>query len=82
MESKALVKSKNSIVACKFFERTPSRIRRMVKIWDVVDLFLRMPFWFFLSILLILSSMRLRSRALYILAGMDLSSWLIQGRPF
>ena len=49
MESKALVKSTNINVACRFFARTPSRILRMVNICEVVDLFLRKPFWFFLS---------------------------------
>ena len=37
----------------------------------IVDLFLRKPFWFFLSIFSILGSMWLHSRALYILATMD-----------
>ena len=64
MESKALVKSTNSNVACRFFVRTPSRIVRMVNIREVVDLFLRKPFWFFLRMLSILGSMRFRSRAL------------------
>ena len=41
MESKALVKSTNINVACRFFARTPSRIFRMVNICEVVDLFLR-----------------------------------------
>ena len=54
MESKALVKSTNINVACRFFARTPSRILRMVNICEVVDLFLRKPFWFFLSMLSIL----------------------------
>ena len=56
MESKALVKSTNSNVACKFFARTPSRILWMVSICEVVDLFLRKPFWFFLRMLSILGS--------------------------
>ncbi len=34
-------------VACRFFTRTPSRILRMVNICEVVDQFLRKPFWFF-----------------------------------
>ena len=51
---------------------SPSRTRRIVKICDVVDLFLRKPFWFFLSIFSILGSMRLRRRALYILTAMDI----------
>ena len=68
MESKALAKSTNNIVAGRCFERTPSRIRRIVNICEVVD-----PFWFFLSMLSILGSMQLRSRALYILAAMDVS---------
>ena len=38
---------------------------------DIMDLFLRKPFWFFLSMFSILGSMRLGSRALYILAAMD-----------
>ena len=71
MESKALAKSTIYIVVSRFFARTPSRIRRIVKICDVVDRFLRKPFWFFLSILSVLGSLRLRSRALYILAAMD-----------
>ena len=41
MESKALVKSSNSNVACRFFACMPSRILRMVNICEVVDLFLR-----------------------------------------
>ena len=73
MESKAFVKSTNNIVACRFFARTPSRILRIVNICEVVDLFLRKPFWFFLRMLSILGSMRLRRRALYILAAMDVS---------
>ena len=48
MESKALLKSTNSNVPGMFFVRTPSRILRMVNICEVVDLFLRKPFWFFL----------------------------------
>ena len=56
--------------------RTTSGIRRIVKTSGVVDLFLRKPFWFFLRILAsisILGSMQLRSRALYILAAMDVT---------
>ena len=49
MESKALEKSTNNIVASRFFTHTPSRI------WK--------PFWLFLSIFSILGSMRLHSRA-------------------
>ena len=64
MESKALEKSTNNIVASRFFARTPSRLRQIVKICGVVDRFPRKPFWFFLSIFSILGSMRLRSRAL------------------
>ena len=37
MESKALVKSTNNIIAGRFFARTLSRIRRIVKIFDIVD---------------------------------------------
>ena len=43
MESKALVKSTNSIVASRFFAPTPSRILRIVNICVVVDLFLPKP---------------------------------------
>ena len=61
-------------MACRFLECTPSRIRWIVKICEVVDLFLWKPFWFFfLSMLSILGSIRLRIRALYILAAMDVS---------
>ena len=73
MELKALVTSTNSIVACRFFTRTPSRILRIVNICEVVDLFLLKPFWFFLRMLSILCSMRFRSWTLYILAAMDVS---------
>ena len=52
---------------------TLSRILRIVNICEVLDLFLRKPFWFFLSMLSILDSKRVRSRALYILAAMDVS---------
>ena len=69
MESKVLEKYTTNIVASRFFARTPSRISRIVKICDLVDRFLRKPFWFFRSIFLILGSMRLRSSALYILAS-------------
>ena len=54
MESKAILKSTNNIVGCRIFARTPSRILRIVNICEVVDLFLRKPFWFFLRMLSIL----------------------------
>ena len=73
MESKALVKSTNSIVACRFFVRMPSRILWIVNICEVVDLYLQKPFWFFLRMLSVLGFMQFHSRALYILAAMDLS---------
>ena len=83
MESKALEKSTNDIVAFRFFAHTPSRIQRIVKICDIVDRFLRKPFWFFLSIFSILGSMRLHSRALYILTAIDVRviSQLILANP-
>ena len=56
MESNALEKLTNNIVASRFFART-SRIQRIVKICDVVDLFFQKPFWFFLSIFSTLGSM-------------------------
>ena len=58
-----MVKSINSNVACRFFARTPSSNLRMVNVCEVVDLFLRKPFWFFLKMLSILGSTRFRSRA-------------------
>ena len=64
----------NNIVASWFFAHTPSKIRWIVKICDVVDLFLQKRFWFFLSMFSILGSMRLRSMALYILATIYVSS--------
>ena len=73
MESKALVKSTNSIFTRGFFAHTPSRILRIVNICEVMDLFLRNPFWFFLRMWSILGSLRFRSRALYMLAAMDVS---------
>ena len=73
MEEKALVKLTNYIKVCVFFARTPTRILQIVKICEVVDVFLLKPFWFFLRMLSILGSMRLLSRALYILAAMDVS---------
>ena len=71
MESKALVKSTNINVACRFFARTPSRILRMVNICEVVDLFLRKPFWFFLSMMSILGSIRFRSRDYVLRTSID-----------
>ena len=50
-----------------------SRILWIVNICDVIDLFLRRPFYFFLRMLSIWGCMRLRSRILYILAAMDVS---------
>ena len=73
MEAKAFVKSTNNIGACRFFARMPSRILRIVNICEVVDLFLRNQFWFFLRMLSILGSMQLPSRVFYILAAMDVS---------
>ena len=81
MESKALVKWTNDIVAYRFFTRMPSRILQIVNICEIVDLFLQKPFWFLLRMLSILGSMRLRYRALYTLVAIG-SSWLIRGRPF
>ena len=63
------MKSTNNIVASRIFARTP-RIRQIVKICDIVDLFLRKPFCFFLSMFSILGSMQLCCRELYILAAM------------
>ena len=64
METKALGKSTDNVVASRFFARTPSRIRQIVKLCDVVDRFFRKPFWLFLSIFSILGSTQLRSQAL------------------
>ena len=77
MESKTLVKSTNSIVSCRCFSRTPSRILRIVNICEVVDVFLWKPFWFFLRMLSVLGSIRFRSRELYILAAMDVSMFSV-----
>ena len=63
-ESKALVKSTNSNVTCRFFARTASRILRMANIFVFMDLFLRKPFWFSFRILSILGSMLFLSRGL------------------
>ena len=60
-----------------FFARTPSRIRRIVKICDVVDRFLQKLFWFFQSIFSILDFMRLRSRAWYVVPSISFQNfWL------
>ena len=48
-----------------FFARTP-RIRRIVKIYDIVDQFLRKPFWFFLSIFSVLFLTYQKKKALKI----------------
>ena len=71
MESKALVKSTNNIVASWYFLHVQLKNSTDRRICEVTDLFLRKPFWFVLNIFSILSSMRLRSRTLYILAAMD-----------
>ena len=55
-ESKNLEKSRNNTDISRFFARTP-RIRRIVKISDIVDRLLRKPFWFFQSIFSILGSL-------------------------
>ena len=86
MESNALEKSTSYSVALRFFARTP-RNRQMVKINDDVDWFLPKPFWFVLSIFSILGCMWMHSRALYILAAMEVRlylgcSWLYRGHPF
>ena len=65
--------STNNIVARRFFARTPSRILRIVSICEVVDLFLRKPLLFLLTMLSILGSMQLHSRALYIWTAMDVN---------
>ena len=58
-------------------------LQEFVKVCDVMDLFLRKPFWLFLRIFSILGSMWLRSRALYILATMNVSDipWLFLANP-
>ncbi len=71
MESKALVGSRNINVTCRFFALAPSSILRMVNICEVVDLFLLKPFCFFLRFLSIWGTMWFRSRALKIMAAMD-----------
>ena len=70
MESNALEKLTNDIVVSRFFIHTPSRIQWVVKICEVVDLFLRKPFWFS-----IFGSIQLHSRALYILVTMDVRGY-------
>ena len=57
MESNALEKSTNKCVTSKFFALTLSMIRRIVRIFDVVDWFLQKLFWFFLRIFSICGSM-------------------------
>ena len=60
----ALEEFTNRSVASSSFARTPSKIQQIVRICDVVDRFLRKPFWFFLRIFSISGSVRLSSRAL------------------
>ena len=67
MESNALEKE----YRVEGFARTPSKIRRIVRIYDVMNRFLRKPFWFFLRIFSIFGSMQLSSRALKILAAVE-----------
>ena len=59
MESNALEKTTNTSVASRFFAQTPSKIRQIFRIYDVVDQFLWKPFWFFLRIFSVSGSMRL-----------------------
>ena len=47
-----------------FFARTPSKIRQIVRICDVLDRFLRKPISFFQRTFSISGSMRLSSRTL------------------
>ena len=84
MESNALEKSINNSVASRLFARSPSKIRWIVRICDVVDRFFQKLFWFFLRIYLISGSIRLSSRAFYILAAMNYglrlgNSWQLWG---
>ena len=46
IESKALEKSMNNRDSSIFVDLTPSRIRRTVRIYPGVDLFVRNQFWF------------------------------------
>ena len=63
MKSNALEKSSNRSVDFRFFTQTPSKIQRIVRICDVVDQFLRKPFWFFSRIFSISDTIWLSSRA-------------------
>ena len=47
MESVAQQKSTNNSMAARLINGTPSTIRWIVRIYDVVDQFLRKQFWFF-----------------------------------
>ena len=58
------IKSTNNSVAFWLFAWTLSMIRRIVRICEVVDRFLRKLLWFFQRIFTILDLIRLRSRAL------------------
>ena len=69
MESRAMDKSTKKSLVSRFFARSPSIIRRIIKICDVVDQFLWKPFWFFQRFFSISNSIPLSSRTLYILAG-------------
>ena len=58
------MESTNNSVASKFFTRTPSMIRRILRICDVVGRFLRKPFRFFPRIFSISGSILLSIRNL------------------
>ena len=69
-----------------FFARTPSRIQRIVKNYDVVDRFLLKPFWFFLSIFSIWVLCgcvveHCRSWPLWMYGLYLGNSWLFRGHP-
>ena len=49
MNSNASEKSMNHIVASRIFAPTVLMIRLIIRIYDVIDWFLQMPFWFFLE---------------------------------
>ena len=61
MDSNAMEKSTNSSVALRFFALTSSMMQRIVRIYEVMDRFLRKPFCYFQRIFSILSWIRLRS---------------------
>ena len=77
MASNILGKSTDNTIPSRFFALNSSMIRRIVRIRDIVDQFLRKPYRHFFRIFLISGSMLLETRKLYTLAAKEVRVMLL-----